>query len=228
MAGPDYGALGATFKITRLLQVVSLLGCIGMAANFISEMVNQNDTPSKELVGTLSVTCITVLYCAITFILHIDNILPYLINTGTDGLMLIALVVVAIVVGRPLSYLNCQVIGSNSVAESTAELNNELKQSLHQNGGHVIYSNWIGASRVTCYEMKAIWGLSIALCLDQGGAGLGTVKIKETRVEDGFLKARLENTHLQSGVLVVHWTGAGGREFVRSSRCRDFRYRIIE
>ena len=55
MAGPDYGALGATFKIVRLLQVISLLGCIGMAANFISEMVSQNDTPSEELVGTLSV-----------------------------------------------------------------------------------------------------------------------------------------------------------------------------
>ena len=57
MAGPDYGALGATFKITRVLQIISLLSCIGMAANFISEMVNQNDTPSKELVGTLSVVC---------------------------------------------------------------------------------------------------------------------------------------------------------------------------
>ncbi len=77
--------------------------------------------------------------------------------------MLIAFAVVAIVVGRPLSYLNCQVIGSNSVAESAAELNNELKQSLKNNGGHVVYGNWIGASRTTCYEMKAIWGLSIAL-----------------------------------------------------------------
>ena len=55
MAGPDYGALGATFKIVRILQAVALLGCIGMAANFISEMVNHNDTPSRELVGTLSV-----------------------------------------------------------------------------------------------------------------------------------------------------------------------------
>ena len=61
MAGPDYGALGATFKIVRLLQVISLLGCIGMAANFISEMVSQNDTPSEELVGTLSVVSL-ILY----------------------------------------------------------------------------------------------------------------------------------------------------------------------
>ncbi len=60
MAGPDYGALGATFKIVRLLQVISLLGCIGMAANFISEMVSQNDSPSEELVGTLSVVGISL------------------------------------------------------------------------------------------------------------------------------------------------------------------------
>ena len=60
MAGPDYGALGATFKIVRLLQIISLLGCIGMAANFISEMVSQNDSPSEELVGTLSVVGISL------------------------------------------------------------------------------------------------------------------------------------------------------------------------
>ena len=64
MAGPDYGALGATFKIVRLLQVISLLGCIGMAANFISEMVSQDNSPSEELVGTLSV---------VSILLHFDN-----------------------------------------------------------------------------------------------------------------------------------------------------------
>ena len=60
MAGPDYGALGATFKIVRLLQVISLLGCTGMAANFISEMVSQDNSPSEELVGTLSVVGISL------------------------------------------------------------------------------------------------------------------------------------------------------------------------
>lgn len=55
MAGPDYGALGATFKICRALQVISLLACIGMASNFISVMNQNNETPSKELIGTLSV-----------------------------------------------------------------------------------------------------------------------------------------------------------------------------
>lgn len=76
---------------------------------------------------------------------------------------MIALIVIAVVVGKPLSYLNCQVIGSSSVAESAYQLGTELKASLQNEGGKVVYSNWIGASKVTCYEMKAIWGLSIAL-----------------------------------------------------------------
>ena len=55
MAGSNYGAVGGTFKIVRILQAVSLIGIIGMAANFISEMVSDNSTPSDVLVGTLSV-----------------------------------------------------------------------------------------------------------------------------------------------------------------------------
>lgn len=196
MAGPDHGALGSTFKIARILQAVSLIAIIGMAANFVSQIVSSNNQPSNVLVGTLSVvcirlpsmgwdwrltrcqqTCIAVLYCAITFILYIDNSLPFLLNTAMDGLLLIALVVVAVVVGKPLSYLNCQVIGSSSVSESTYQLGLELKKTWNKEGARVNYSNWIGASKVTCLEMKAIWGLSIALWLvcrgERGFEGLG-------------------------------------------------------
>ena len=80
-----------------------------------------------------------------------------------DGLMLIALSVVAIVVGKPLSYLNCQVVGTSSVAESASQLSSQLKDTFNKQGGKIVFSNWIGASKTTCYEMKAIWGLSIAL-----------------------------------------------------------------
>ena len=80
-----------------------------------------------------------------------------------DGMCLVALTVVAVVVGKPLSYLNCQVIGSANVAESAQQLSTQLKSSWNQPTGKVIYSNWIGANKSTCYEMKAIWGLSIAM-----------------------------------------------------------------
>ena len=118
--------------------------------------------PKTRLIISLQ-TCIAVLYCAIIYIMYLDNILPYLIVAGSDGVVLIALVVVAVVVGKPLSYLNCRVIGTSSVAESAYQLSTELKGSLHNDSGMIKYSNWIGATRTTCYEMKAIWGLSIAL-----------------------------------------------------------------
>ena len=55
MAGPDFGALGATFKICRVLQAVSLIAVIGMTAHFVSEIVSAKTSPPAVLVGTLSV-----------------------------------------------------------------------------------------------------------------------------------------------------------------------------
>ncbi len=182
MAGPA-GALAATFKITRALQIASLLAIIGMTANFISEMVNANATPPRVLVGTLSIVglplsssagnrqvlterkvCIAVLYCAITVILFLDNILPHLASTGIDGLFLIALVVVAVVIGKPISYLDCKVLNEVSNTSSSAfDFTSALGSALSKDGGRVVYSQWIGTSKATCYEVKSIWGLSIAL-----------------------------------------------------------------
>ena len=107
--------------------------------------------------------CIAVLYCAITVILFLDNILPFLISTILDSLFLIAVIVVAVVVGKPLSYLDCKVIGEMSGASSSAyAFTAALANSLNKDGS-VDYSNWIGTSKSTCMEMKSIWGLSIAL-----------------------------------------------------------------
>jgi len=163
--GPNYGALGATFKVTRALQVASMVAVIGMTANFLSEIVNQGATPPAVLIGTLSVVCVAVLYCAITVILYLDNILPFLVNTMIDSLFLIALIVVSVIVGKPLSYLNCKVLGEISSATSSAyDFTSALASSLNKDG-KIDYSKWIGTSKATCLEMKSIWGLSIALCI---------------------------------------------------------------
>ena len=109
-------------------------------------------------------TCIAVIYCAITYILYFDGILPYLINTGTDGLILIAVVVVAVTVGKPLSYMNCQLVGSQSGNVNSAyAFAANMGQNLNKDGSKVDYYTWAGATKTTCIEMKAIWGLSISL-----------------------------------------------------------------
>jgi hypothetical protein len=86
-----------------------------------------------------------------------------LVNTILDSLFLIAVIVVAVVVGKPLSYLDCKVIGEMSGTSSSAyAFTAALGSSLNKDGS-IDYSNWIGTSKSTCMEMKSIWGLSIAL-----------------------------------------------------------------
>lgn len=175
MPGPNYGALGMTFTVVRGMQAISLISVIGMTANFIAQMVSANTAPPNVLIGTLSVVStlhphehpdtnmlqvvIAVLYCVITYILYFDSILPFLISTGMDTAFLIALIVVACLVGKPLSYLNCAALnqdGGNIDA---------FLQSIASNLGSVSYYTWAGANATVCYESKAIWGLSIALCI---------------------------------------------------------------
>ena len=111
----------------------------------------------------MSQVSVAVLYCAITVILYLDGILPFLVSTGIDALFLIALVVVSVVVGKPLSYLNCTVLDDTSNTSSSAfDFTSALSNSLNKSGS-VKYSQWIGTSKATCLEMKSIWGLSIAL-----------------------------------------------------------------
>jgi hypothetical protein len=93
-----------------------------------------------------------------------DDALPFLINSGMDGMLLIAVIVVAVTVGKPLSYLNCQTIGKLSGDVSSAyAFTSALGNSLDKEGGQINYSHWIGATKSICLEMKSIWGLSIAL-----------------------------------------------------------------
>jgi hypothetical protein len=178
MSAPKFGALGATFTVVRAMEAVCLISIIGMTANFIAEMVSSNQSPPHVLIGTLSVvrspslpslllihstniptqTCIAVLYVLITYILYHDSLLPFLVSCALDSLLLIAVIVVAVTVGKPLSYLDCAALPNTGTTSSFLE-------SVGMNMGKVNYWVWAGADKTTCYEMKAIWGLSIALCI---------------------------------------------------------------
>jgi hypothetical protein len=158
------------------MEAASLVAIIGMTANFIAEMVASNQSPPKVLIGTLSVvcshchdryssittktrqTCIAVLYVAITYILYYDNLLPFLVSCALDSALLIAVIVVAVTIGKPLSYLDCAALPNTGATSSFLD-------SIGINMSKVNYWVWAGASKTTCYEMKAIWGLSIALCI---------------------------------------------------------------
>jgi hypothetical protein len=188
---PQLGALGVTFTALRAAQFLSLATIIGLTANFINEIVSaQRDSPDV-LVGTLTVVSYMVeyntyqhrhglitnlqlqastacLYIAITYILYYDGLLPLLISGGLDFLLLIATIVVAVTVGRPLSKLTCENLSQSGspltssqvyvVTSSGSTTRNVLNKT-------VDYFTYVATDQPHCYEIKAIWGLSIALCV---------------------------------------------------------------
>ncbi|KAJ5392548.1 hypothetical protein N7509_008038 [Penicillium cosmopolitanum] len=164
--GGRYGALGATFQLARLFQFCSLIAIIGMTAKFISSIVSNNATPPNILIGTISVTTIAAVYCIISAILFVDNILPFLASAVADFAVLIALIVVAVVMGKPLSYLKCNTLAELGYKDATVyAFSSKLSSYIATINGKIGYSSWIGASKAICIETKAIWGLSIALCI---------------------------------------------------------------
>ncbi|KJZ77009.1 hypothetical protein HIM_03330 [Hirsutella minnesotensis 3608] len=157
-APPALGALGLTFTVMRALQTVSLIIIIGLTSNFISEMVVANYVAPSALVGTLVVACMAAVYTVITYILYWDSLLPLLISTGADSMCLIAVIVVACVLGKPVSYLSCPVLPDSG---NTANFINSLFFNLSRNN----MFEWADPDKAACFELKAVWGLSICLCI---------------------------------------------------------------
>ncbi|KAL4991815.1 hypothetical protein BDW68DRAFT_151371 [Aspergillus falconensis] len=170
---PAHGALGATFLIARIIQTCSLIAIIGLTANFIAEIVRYDARPPGIFIGTITVTSISTIYTIITSILFIDNILPFLASSILDSLLLIAVIVVAVIIGKPLSYLECGEIGDilsgsgggSDDGSSAYTFATHLSSYLGHLSGAVDYDSWVGASKGVCVEAKSIWGLSIAMCI---------------------------------------------------------------
>jgi hypothetical protein len=87
--------------------------------------------------------------------------------SGIDSLLLIAFIVVAVTVGKPLSFLNCYVIGkaaSKTVdAQSAYAFTVSVTNNLNTMGSNLGMASWAGATKSNCFQTKTVWGLSIAL-----------------------------------------------------------------
>jgi hypothetical protein len=163
---PQLGALGVTFTVMRACQFASLIAVIGLCANFISEIATAERESPAELIGALTVAVTAVIYVVITYILYYDNMLPLLFTAILDGLLLIASIVVAALIGKPLSKLNCAVLPSQSNASLTtyyASLPFSTRAvSITKT---LSYFTFVAVDQPTCYEIKAVWGLGVALCV---------------------------------------------------------------
>ncbi|EKG12993.1 hypothetical protein MPH_09874 [Macrophomina phaseolina MS6] len=171
MPVPAYGAapLSKTFALVRVLEVISMIIVVGIAANFVNDIVSSGIEPPKEVVGTLSVTCIATLYCLVSIAFFwSEAYLGLLVMTAVDFLLLIAFIVVAVCLGKPISFLNCYVVQSTSESVTAANAYtyyNSVKANLNISGAGINLAAFAGATKANCFETKTIWGLSIALCI---------------------------------------------------------------
>ncbi|KAK4148901.1 hypothetical protein C8A00DRAFT_38513 [Chaetomidium leptoderma] len=162
---PQLGAMGATFSVMRACQFASLIAVIGLCANFINGIATAEHSPPAELIGTLTVAVTAVIYVVITYILYYDNMLPLLATGILDSLLLIASIVVASLIGKPLSGLNCAGLPASSSLTATTffvSTSSPIRASVITKT--LSYFTFVTLDQPTCYEIKAVWGLSIALC----------------------------------------------------------------
>jgi hypothetical protein len=159
---PAYGAapLSATFLAVRVMQIISMIVILGLASNFVNEMVMANFGPSREIVGTLSITSIATLYTivSVAFYWSIAN-MGLFIMAGVDSLIMIAWIVISVVTGKPVSYLNCYHPGETTNGHILVD----ILQNLNQDGSVLSLENWSGLNKSNCFETKTIWGFSIIL-----------------------------------------------------------------
>ncbi|KAL7927268.1 hypothetical protein ACQKWADRAFT_327152 [Trichoderma austrokoningii] len=154
---PALGALGAMFTAMRLLQAISLITIIGLTGNSAAEMVSASVATPPALIGTLVVACLAMVYIIISYILYWDHMLPLLIATVVDSLFFIASIVVACVVGRPVSFLNCSAFPNKG---NTSAFIYSLFANVQHSSADIF--QWVDPSKTSCFELKSVWGLSIA------------------------------------------------------------------
>lgn len=84
-----------------------------------------------------------------------------LIATGADAAVLIMVVVVAVLVGKPVSYLKCQSYPNEG---NTANFIDSVYRNVKKVKGSNVFE-WADPDKTACYEVKALWGLSVSLCI---------------------------------------------------------------
>ncbi|CRG91564.1 hypothetical protein PISL3812_08614 [Talaromyces islandicus] len=157
-----HGILGDSYQLLRVAQFITLVIIIGLSANFVAKMIEAKANPPSLVIAILSLVCLTALYLIILSILFWDQKVTYLWPLAIDSVILAGLLIIAVIAGKPLSYLKCNDIGGSGSASAFAST---LASVLNSVTKTVMFSDFIATSKEICNEMKAIWGLVIASCI---------------------------------------------------------------
>lgn len=90
--------------------------------------------------------------------------LPFLFTGILDGILFIASIVVAALLGKPLSTLNCAILrsGSESLTYTTTLPFSVRATSITKSLSYLVF---VATNQTTCQQTKAVWGLAITLCV---------------------------------------------------------------
>lgn len=102
---------------------------------------------------------------AISYILYYDGLLPLLIAGGIDLTLLVAAIVVAVTIGKPLSLLKCELLPQPIAPTQTFSMSISVRDYASAAARYNNYLAEITTDQPHCYEIKAVWGLSISLCV---------------------------------------------------------------
>ncbi|KAK3997919.1 hypothetical protein QBC44DRAFT_46676 [Cladorrhinum sp. PSN332] len=150
---PRLCVIGISFLVLRLCLFGFLIAAIALFANGMNKIAASQAKLPAEFVGGVTVSVLACVHVVITFILYQVNLMPLLFTGILDGLLFIASIVVAALLGRSFPKLSCGSLNTKHGLFTHLQLNKNK------------YSAYVSFDSQSCNDSKAVWGIYIAICL---------------------------------------------------------------
>lgn len=157
----DHGYYGYAFVGARPCQIIALAALVGLAGHFVAQDMHAHLDVPGPVTGTIVTASTALLWTLVSATAYDDAHVPYVITAALDLLLLVPLIVVGVVLGRPLAGFSCSVLA----AAAPENANDLLAISLTPSSTSSSYILFVGDNQTTCYAIMAAWGLVLALCV---------------------------------------------------------------
>ncbi|KAG6022774.1 hypothetical protein E4U41_002167 [Claviceps citrina] len=162
-ARPAVRALRTASVVIKGLQLVALITMIGLAGKFWAALGAEDLYRPGLLGAVLWTSVILILFTAIPFEpmitkSKVDSLLPAFF----DGFCLVVAVIVAGLLTPTVSWLDCPAF-SDTMADTGFKFS--FVQWIFANRGKTRKMAWPASDKASCVQAKALWGLSISLCI---------------------------------------------------------------
>ncbi|KAL5612316.1 uncharacterized protein BROUX77_002472 [Berkeleyomyces rouxiae] len=162
------------FTGTQLLQLLVAVSTIGLASSHISDISGTQCSPPAILTATVIVASTATLYIVVTALLYWKRVLPLALGASGDFVILVAIAVMATVLGNPLSGISCSSLSTPRASMSsyvapayiaTASTVDNQASSESNVTKALSYSLYASADKTTCSSLKALWALAITMSI---------------------------------------------------------------